>query len=87
MAKLEKVAFSLEGGVEESFYVLGQTRIGGANYILVTDCEDGDGEAMILKDISADGEAEGVFTLVEDEKELDAVAGVFESMLDDVEFA
>ena len=42
---------------------------------------------MILKDISADGEAEGVFTLVEDEKELDAVAGVFESMLDDVEFA
>ena len=85
MAKLEKVAFSLEGGVEESFYVLEQTRIGGANYILVTDCEDG--EAMILKDISADGEAEGVFTLVEDEKELDAVAGVFESMLDDVEFA
>lgn len=87
MAKLEKVTFSLEGEEAESFYVLEQTRIGGINYILVTDSEDGDGEAMILKDISADGEAEGIFTLVEDDDELAAVAGVFESMLDDVEFA
>ena len=87
MTKTEKITFSLEGEEEQSFYVLEQTRIGGANYILVADCEDGDGEAMILKDLSADGETEGVYMPVEDEEELAAVAGVVESMLDDVEFS
>ena len=41
---------------------------------------------MILKDLSQDGEEESVFEIVSDDKELEAVAGVFESMLDDVEF-
>lgn len=86
MKKSEKITFSLEGEEEQSFYVLEQTRIGGTDYILVADCEDGDGEAMILKDLSEDGETEGVYIPVDDEDELAAVAGVFESMLDDVEF-
>ena len=61
-------------------------RIGGSNYILVADSQEGDGEAMILKDTSEDGDEEGIFAVVEDEEELAAVAGVFESMLEDVEF-
>lgn len=68
------------------FYVLEQTRINGADYILVTDFEEGDGEALILKDISRDGGEESVFTIVSDDQELAAVAGVFESVLEDVEF-
>lgn len=86
MSKLEKITFN--PGTEESveFFVLEQTRIGGYNYILVTDFEDGDGEALILKDLSKDGEEESVFTIVSDDEELEAVAGVFESMLEDVEF-
>ena len=68
------------------FYVLEQTRIGGIDYILVTDVEEGDGEALILKDISRDGEPDGVYTVASDDDELVAVAGVFESMLEDVEF-
>lgn len=86
MAKLEKITFNPEGEDPVEFYVLEQTRIGGTNYILVTDFEEGDGEALILKDVSADGEEESIFTIVSDDKELAAVAGVFESMLDDVEF-
>ena len=66
--------------------MLEQTRIGGVNYILVTDFEEGDGEALILNDISKDGEEESVFTIVSDDDELAAVAGVFENMLDEVEF-
>ena len=60
MSKLEKITFN--PGTEESveFFVLEQTRIGGYNYILVTDFEDGDGEALILKDLSKDGEEESV---------------------------
>ena len=51
----------------------------------MADCAEGDGEAMILKDLSGDGETEGLFAVVEDDEELAAVAGVFESMLEDVE--
>ena len=86
MAKLEKITFNPQGEEPVDFYVLEQTRIGGYNYILVTDFEEGDGEALILKDISKDGDEESVFTVVSDEEELAAVAGVFENMLEDVRF-
>lgn len=86
MAKLEKITFNPEGEEPVEFYVLEQTRIGGYNYILVTDFEEGDGEALILKDLSKDGEEESVFTIVSDDEELDAVAGVFQNMMDDVTF-
>lgn len=86
MSKLEKISFTPEGEEAVDFYVLEQTRIGGINYILVTDVEEGDGEALILKDLSQDGDADSIFTIVEDDEELAAVAGVFENMLDDVEF-
>ena len=86
MAKLEKITFNPQGEEPVDFYVLEQTRIGGYNYILVTDFEEGDGEALILKDISKDGDEESVFTVVSDEEELTAVAGVFENMLEDVKF-
>ena len=86
MAKLEKITFNADGEDAVDFYVLEQTRIGGYNYILVTDFEEGDGEALILKDLSQDGEEESIYTIVSDEQELEAVAGVFEDMLEDVEF-
>ena len=86
MAKLEKITFNPDGEDPVEFFVLEQTRIGGFSYVLVTDFEEGDGEALILKDISGDGEEESVFTIVSDDEELAAVAGVFEKMLDDVEF-
>lgn len=85
MNKLEKITFTPEGEEPVEFYVLEQTRIGGKNYILVTDAEEGDGEALILKDLSEDGEAESVYEIVEDDDELSAVAGVFENMLEDIE--
>lgn len=85
MVKSDKIIFNSGGEEQEEFYVLEQTRIGGVDYLLVADCEEGDGEALILKDISADGETESTFIIVEDDEELAAVAGVFENMLEDVE--
>ena len=82
---MEKISFKPENGETVEFYVLEQTRIGGCNYILVTDCEDGDGEALILKDMSQDGEEESIYDIVSDDEELAAVAGVFENMLEDVD--
>lgn len=81
---MEKIIFTSEGEEAVQFYILEQTRLGGIDYILVTDSEDGDGEALILRDTSADTETEAVYEIVTDDEELNAVAAVFENMLDDV---
>lgn len=85
MSKLEKITFRPEGEEAVEFYVLEQTRIGGHNYILVTDVEEGDGDALILKDMSQDGEEESIYDVVSDDEELEAVSGVFADMLDDID--
>jgi len=82
---LEKITFCLEDGEAVDFFVLEQTRLGGMDYILVTDSTDDDGEALILKDVSAPEDAEAIYEIVEDDNELDAVAAIFADMLDDVE--
>lgn len=85
MSKLEKITFRPEGEESVEFYVLEQTRIGGHNYILVTDVEEGDGDALILKDMSQDGEEESIYDVVSDDEELEAVSGVFADMLEDID--
>ncbi len=85
MSKLEKITFCPEGEESVEFYVLEQTRIGGHNYILVTDVEEGDGDALILKDMSQDGEEESIYDVVSDDEELEAVSGVFADMLEDID--
>ncbi|HIV22940.1 MAG TPA: DUF1292 domain-containing protein [Candidatus Merdiplasma excrementigallinarum] len=83
---MEKVKFMPAGEERaEEFYVLEQTMIGGISYLLVTDKEEGDGEAWILKDLSKDGETEALYEMVEDEVELEAVGRIFAEMLEDVD--
>lgn len=82
---MEKITFCPEDGEAVDFYVLEQTRLGGINYILVTDSEEEEAEALILKDVSAPQDTESVYEIVDDDGELDAVAAIFSSMLDDVE--
>ena len=86
MNKLEKITFNPNGEEPVDFFVLEQTRISGVDYILVTDFEEGDGEALILKDMSGQDEPESVYAIVDDDEELKAVAGVFEDLLEDVKF-
>ena len=83
---MEKIVFQLPDSQETvDFFVLEQTRINGADYILVTDAEDGDGEALILKDLSEDGEQEAVYEIVEADDELEALSVIFGEMLEDVD--
>ena len=81
---MEKIPFTPEGGEQIELYVIEQTTLGGIDYYLVADSEEGDCECMIMKDISGKDEQEAVFEIVDDDGELNAVAGVFESLLDDV---
>ena len=82
---MDKIVFETEDGTVE-FFVLDQTRIGGTDYILVTEEEEGDADALILKDTSKDGDEEALYEIVEDERELSAVAEVFAKMDDDIAF-
>ena len=58
------------------FYVVEETKLNGANYLLVTDAEDDDeeGDCYILKDMSGAEEADALYEFVEDEDELEAVS-------------
>lgn len=82
---MEKIVFTAEGQEAVEFYVLEQTRLGGIDYILVTDSREGDGEALILRDVAGMEEEEAVYEIVSDDEELNAVAAVFENMLDEIE--
>ncbi len=81
---MEKIKFTLDTQESVEFYVLEQTRLSGNQYILVTDAEEGDGDALILKEISLKNADEKVYEIVEEDTELSAVAAVFETLLEDV---
>ncbi len=82
---MEKIKFIPdEGGEEAEFFVLEQTTIAGVSYLLVTDAEDGDSDAWILKDLSKDTDSQALYEIVEDDRELEAVSLVFNELLEDV---
>lgn len=83
---MEKITFTLADDQIVEFYVLEQTVLGGISYILVTDSEDDEAEALILKDLSKLGEDEALYEIVDDDDELEAVSKIFQEMLDDIEF-
>ena len=84
---MEKIAFQPDGQDEPvEFYVLEQTRIGGTDYILVTDQEEGDGNALILKDMSTPEDEEARYEIVSDDVELSTLADIFAKMDEDIEF-
>ena len=81
---MEKIRFCPDDGEAVDFYVLEQTRLGGVDYILVTDGGE-EGEALILKDLSAQDEGEGIYEIVDDDRELQAVMEIFEQLLQDTD--
>lgn len=83
---MEKVRFTLDDDTTMDFFVLEKTTINEVDYILVTDSEEGDADAMILKAVSDPAAEESEYQAVEDDIELNAVAKVFENLLEDITF-
>lgn len=83
--KPDQITFTTDDGEEVVFEVIEQTRLGGIDYLLVSTSEDEEAEALILKDISRDTDTEAVYDIVEDDKELELVSGIFKELLDDIE--
>ena len=77
---MEKIKFAFgDGNGEDEFFVLEQTKINGATYILVTDSEEDDAECLILKETGVEEQTDKMY-----ETELLAVSKVFEELLEDV---
>ena len=76
----EKLIFHTEDG-ETELYVIEQTRLNGADYLLVAESDDDEAECMILKDVTAPEEKEACYEPVEDEELLDALVKIFAELL------
>lgn len=83
MAKEDNRIISMVGELGEKIELIAleKTEFNGCVYILAEESEDDETMAYILKQ-NAEEDGELVYTLVEDEKELDAVAPIFEELLE-----
>lgn len=83
---MEKITFTFEDTNETvDFFVLEQTKLNGATYLLVADNESNDAECLILKETESGNEQDNLYDIVEDDNELTAVSKVFEELLEDVD--
>ena len=82
---LDKIKIEIEEGQTAEFFVLEETTVGGIDYFLVTEEEEGDGDAMILKDLSKKDDTEAVFEFVEDDTELKAVGAIFAGLMENTD--
>lgn len=83
---MEKLRFELEDGTVVEFFVEEQTKVNGVNYLLVTESQEEEADAYILKDISEEKDQVANYVMVEDDVELAALSKVFQEMLEDTEF-
>jgi len=62
---------------------LEETRINNINYLLVTESDEDDAEAYILKDLADAEDAQALYEIVEDDEELNLVGKIFAELLDE----
>lgn len=82
---MEQIKITAEDGEIINFFVIEQTRVNGMNYLLVTESEEEEAEAYILKDVSAEEDVDAVYEFVEDDEELNSLARIFSELIDDAE--
>ena len=82
---MEQIKITADNGEIINLFVIEQTRVNGMNYLLVTESEEEEAEAYIMKDVSAEEDVEAVYEFVEDDEELDSLARIFSELIDDAE--
>ena len=86
--ELDTIIINFEDGEEGEFYVLEETELMGINYYLVVPTEEFDEndeiECLILKENMNESDEEyGMYSFVEDEKELESLSKIFDELLED----
>lgn len=83
---MESVVFrDPDTGESDSFYVVAQTSLGGRDFLLVTEEEEGDSAAFILEELSSDEGGQTDYLIVNDDDTLETVSRVFTELLEDTE--
>ena len=78
------ISFTSEDGEIINFEVVEQTKLGGIDYILVTEAGSEDGDAYILKEKES-AEGDSLYEIVEDDAEFNAVSALFAGILEDID--
>ncbi len=83
----ERITLLTDAGEPVDFYVLEETRVGGVDYLLVTDSEESDeeGECYILKDVSKTEDEEALYEFVENDDELGYLLKIFTELTADMD--
>lgn len=82
---MEKIKLEADDGQSLEFYVEEQAKVGGCNYLLVSESLDEESEAYILKDTSNDSSDMARYEFVADDGELEALSAVFGQLLEDTD--
>jgi len=82
---MNKISITDENGETLELFIVEQARVNATDYILVTESEDDEAQAYILKDISGTESAEAVYEFVDDDNELEAIGKVFSELLEDTD--
>lgn len=83
-AKQKMIEFTADDGQIQSFYIVEQTKIAGNNYLLVTESEEDNAEAYIMKEALEEGN-QSIYEILDNETEIEAVSKVFSELLDDID--
>ncbi len=82
----ERIAFTTEDNEQVFFYVVEETTLNGNLYLLVTEDNNAEeAEAYIMKQINDNDSDEVTYVMVEDDTEMEAVAGIFDELLEEVD--
>lgn len=82
---MEKVIF-IDPETKENveFFVVEETQVNGMRYLFVTEEEEDDCDAYILKEVASEDD-DVVYEMVEDDTELAAVAKIFAELIEDAD--
>lgn len=82
---MEKVKFIDPDTKEEiEFFVVEETKVNGTRYLFVTEEEEDDCDAYILREVEA-GDEDVIYEMVEDDTELAAIGKVFAELIEDAD--
>lgn len=82
---MEKVKFIDPDTNEDiELFVVEETQLNGVRYLFVTDEEEGDCDAYILKEITTEQD-EIVYEMVESDDELAAIGKIFAELIEDAD--
>ncbi|MBO6133867.1 MAG: DUF1292 domain-containing protein [Lachnospiraceae bacterium] len=83
---MERISFIKDDGESVGFFVVAQAKIGETEYLLVTEEEEGDADAVILKKVGEDSDTtDNIYEAVDDDDELEKAAEALSELLDGVE--